>query len=166
MASKFTRQFQKELISELKNKVKTYRVYQKERWLTIKGKRVVLVDIFMESTKRLVLIEIESHRQDPSNNIAKILFWLKHHHLIDKEILVIQLFSPFYHKHKVKREISEELGKLIMEKFRGKVVYKSLLFSPKFNFNKFEKIYSDPNNNEKWIKILSQETAESIVKLL
>ena len=84
--------------------------------MKIEGKSLIPVDIMMESRRKRVLIEIESHRQDPSNNIAKIPFWLKRNPP-KKKLLIIQLFSPFYEKHKLKRQISQELGTLIMEKF-------------------------------------------------
>jgi hypothetical protein len=153
------------LRGELANKVSGYRVRPREGWLKIAGKKVIPVDIMMESHDRLVLIEIESHRQDPSNNIAKIPFWLKHDP-VDNEVVIIQLFSPFYDKHRVKKKVSEELGKLIMEKFEGKVRYESMSFSPEFGFEQFEEVYLEPDDNRHRMNTLIQKTAERIIKLL
>lgn len=165
MLSIFTRHFQAGLRSELVEKMRSYQVYCREGWLKIKGQRVIPIDIMMESNGRLVLLEIESHRQDPSNNIAKIPFWLKRNP-VDKKILVIQLFSPFYDKHKIKKGVSEELGKLIMERFKGKVHYRSMSFHPKLSFERFEAIYEKPLHNKKSMDIMIKETAEQIVKML
>lgn len=165
MVSEFTRRFQNGLRSELAKRVKNYRVYSREGWLKIRGEKVIHVDIMMESGRRLVLVEIESHRQDPSNNIAKIPFWLKHDP-VDKEVVVIQMFSPFYDKHKVKKGISEELGKLIMEKFEGKVQYKSIPFCPESSFEQFEEVYQNPIENEDTMNTLVKKTAEKVSQLL
>ena len=165
MVSIFTRQFQSRLRKELASKARSYHVRPKEGWLKIAGKMVIPVDIVMKSHGRLVLIEIESHRQDPSNNIAKIPFWLKHCP-VDNEILVIQLFSPFYDKHKTKRGISEELGKLIMDAFQGKVRYKSMSFSPKLSFEQFEEVYRHPDDNRYRMSTLIRKTGERIIELL
>ena len=110
MSSSFTRKFQSGLRSKLKEKMEGYKVYSREGWLRIDGKRVVPVDIMIESQNKLILLEIESHREDPVNNIAKIPYWLKRNP-IARKILVIQLFSPFYEKHKIRRVFRRNLAK-------------------------------------------------------
>ena len=137
----------------------------KEGWLKIEGKSLIPVDIMMESRRKRVLIEIESHRQDPSNNIAKIPFWLKRNPP-KKKLLIIQLFSPFYEKHKLKRQISQELGTLIMEKFGDDLAYKSISFQPKLSFEEFNVVYDAPEKNRELMEMLIQKTSEKIVELL
>jgi hypothetical protein len=77
LASLFTQLFQVRLRNELKILTDNYTIHPKEKWLNIDNQRVVPVDIFLESVNKSVIIEIESHRQDPSNNIAKILYWFE-----------------------------------------------------------------------------------------
>jgi len=165
MVSEFTKRFQNDLRKELARKVMEYRVFPGEEWLKIRGKKAIPVDIALRLGERFVLLEIESHRQDPSNNIAKIPFWLERNP-VKERLLIIQLFSPFYDKHKIKRGISEALGKLIMEKYPDRLLYRSLSFQPKLSFEDFEKVYDNPAKNADTLSRLVKKTAERIVELL
>ncbi len=165
MASLFTRKFQNELRGELRRRIRGYEVHSVEEWLKVNGERVVPVDISLKSAERLVLIEIESHRQDPSNNIAKIHFWLEQT-AIEKKLLVLQLFSPFYQKHRIKRKVSEKLGNLIMERYTGLLLYKPLSFQPELSLEEFENVYKNPVKSNKILKMLVKNTAKRIIKLL
>lgn len=165
MSSIFTRRFQDKLRVELAKRVKGYRVHPSEEWLKINGKKVIPVDITLRSAERLVLVEIETHRQDPSNNIAKIPFWLEQNP-IKEQLLIIQLFSPYYDKHKIKRGISEKLGKLIMERYADRLLYKSIPFRPELSFEEFESVYNNPAKNEDSLNTLVKNTAEKIIELL
>jgi len=163
MPSLFTKLFQDRLRDELSNRVKDYNVYARERWLSIEGKRVIPVDIVLESEDRLILVEIESHRADPSNNVAKIPYWLEHS-AEKKKVIMIQLFSSYYEKHRLKRDIAEHLGKILMEKYTDNFVYKAI--SMKMSFEEFERVYNKPVVNETTIIVMAQENTEKIVEWL
>lgn len=74
------------------------------------------VDFAIETRDKLFLIEIEMHRADPSNNIAKIAYCLEQ---LRKEAIIIQWFSPYYKKRtndsdKAKKVLAEYLGKKLL----------------------------------------------------
>jgi hypothetical protein len=163
MASKFTRKFQEKLRSELKSRIKDYVIPDKEDWLEVDGKPVLPVDITLESAEKMILIEIESHRQDPSNNVAKVLYWLRKEKP-SKEIVLVQLFSPFYKEHGIKKAVSEELG-AILENECG-ASYRSVGFAPKVSSKEFDTVYRDPNGHTEEIGVLVEGTAKRLIELL
>jgi hypothetical protein len=89
----------------------------------------VPVDLFLEFPTRRVIIEIEAHRADPSNNIAKVLYWYEHAELTSK-ISIIQLFSPYYKEHPMKRKISEYRGQILTERHPDAITYRSFSIRP------------------------------------
>jgi len=158
MPSLFTRLFQDRLRDELSKRIKGYEIYPRERWLSIEGKRVIPIDIALKSKDTQVFIEIESHRADPSNNVAKIPYWLQHN-TEKKKVIMIQLFSSYYNRHKIKRAVAEHLGKLVMEKYVDLFVYKAL--SMDISYEDFERVYNNPIVNEATIIIIAEENADS-----
>jgi hypothetical protein len=138
-------------------------VYPRERWLSIEGERVIPVDIALESEDRIIFIEIESRREDPSNNVAKIPYWLEHSSTI-KKVIMIQLFSAHYEGHRIKREVAEYLGNIMMEKYAENFVYQAI--SMKMSPKDFDVVYDKPVENEATIISMAQKNAERIVEWL
>lgn len=69
--------------------------------------------------EKICLIEFEIHRADPSNNIAKISYWLNTKKPKIK-VLVIQAFTPYFFKSDTKKKAkmvhAEHLGCTLISK--------------------------------------------------
>ena len=164
MVSDFTRVFQEKLYREL-SRISAYNTL-KEKWQPDQGKRrLICIDVIMRGKDRVVVIEIESHRQAPSNNIAKIFYWLEIEPP-EKPITIVQLFSPFYQKHKLKRAVSEKLGRLIEKEYSSKLIYRAVDFEPRKEFKEFKQIYDKPGEYEQAVKELAKRTSLKIKDLL
>jgi len=136
----FTEHFQNKVQQTLSSK---YNIKsKKEQDITDEIKAPV--DLFYhDENGRDYLIELEIHRADPSNNIAKIAYWL------DKEqtkrnVTVIQFFSPHYKletKTSAKMEVSIYLGDtLIKKEYRQKYLYITL---DRYTPERFETVYKE-----------------------
>lgn len=80
------------------------------------------VDLYYKSSAgKEYLIELEIHRADPSNNIAKIAYILNNDETI-RNISVIQVFSPQYQiasGTSAKMDVSQYLGKVLIDEKCG-----------------------------------------------
>lgn len=127
------------------------------------------VDIYLATQDREFLIELEIHRADPSNNIAKIAYWL-HEDNTKRDITVIQFFSPFYmleSKTSAKMQESIYIGETLIEQIHGQKYHYITLdgYSPKL----FEKVYTSflrdgaPSRQSKIsMKKMAKQIAEKI----
>ena len=94
------------------------------------------VDFAIETRDRLFLIEIEMHRADPSNNIAKIAYCLEK---LRKDAIVIQWFSPYYKK----RDSKLDKAKKVLAKYLGRQLLGERYYPIEYNVEKldFEELY-------------------------
>jgi len=77
---------------------------------------------------------------------------------------MIQLFSAYYEKHKIKQAVSEQIGRLVMEKYADLFIYKSL--SMNVSYEDYERVYNNPIVSEATIIVMAQENVERIVDRL
>lgn len=137
----FTESFKSELYSQL-DSVEVQ--WKKEKKLPNTDIIAPIDIIIMQDQKKWVLIELEIHRADPSNNIAKIAYWLSCPGK-DYDITVIQVFSPHYNGKtgfKAKRKVSEHLGNLLVkEKYNQKYIPLSSTIMDKPDFERLYKAF-------------------------
>lgn len=106
------------------------------------------VDLMVKRQKRIYLIEYEIHRADPSNNVAKIAYWL-YKEKPKEDVTVIQVLTPHYlnvsGKKNAKAVLAVFLGKQLIKKLHRKRY--SSIYSKIFTKNEFEELYkSFPKN--------------------
>ena len=109
------------------------------------------------------MIEIESHRRDPSNNVAKVIYWLRRENL-SKNVLLVQLVSPFYREHPMKKAVPLELGKVLTESTLAS--YKPVDFASKCSQKEFNEIYRHCAEYLEEISQLAEQSAKELVQLL
>jgi hypothetical protein len=86
----FTNEFRNELIQLLSKKIDIVKEEDLEP-----GYIKAPVDLYNKNSKgEEFIIELEIRRADPSNNIAKIGYWLEE--AKDRVVSVIQVFTPYY----------------------------------------------------------------------
>lgn len=114
------------------------------------------VDFVIKTEAKQFLIEIEMHRADPSNNIAKIAYCLEH---LKKDAIVIQWFSSNYkgraNSHKAKRVLAEYLGRQLLGESYHSIECKMDKLSFEELYSRFEK---GKNPDTKALERIAEET--------
>jgi hypothetical protein len=118
------------------------------------------VDFCIKEHEQIFLVEFEIHRADPSNNIAKIAYWLEIENP-NKKVNVIQCFTPHYNTRKgynAKRKLSEFLGKKLIEEHYSQWYH--CIFTDQLSKKQFNELYTtfikDSRPNEEAIKKLKK----------
>jgi replicative DNA helicase len=118
------------------------------------------VDFYIKEHEQIFLVEFEIHRADPSNNLAKIAYWLEKEKP-SEDVNVIQCFSPHYDTRKgynAKRKLSEFLGKKLIEEHYSQRYH--CIITDQLSKNDFNELYKsfkkDSQPNEEVIKQLKK----------
>ncbi len=167
----FTIKFQKELLNILENSLPF--VIKTEEGLQLEDIKAPVDLYLVDDSNNLFLIELEIHRADPSNNIAKIAYWLENRHSYSN-VIVIQVFSPYYLTRmgsKSKKVLSEYLGKNLVEIIHSQRYYS--ISSEVIGKKDFEKLYREFKKGEKAntekigeLKELAEDYAKQILVIL
>ena len=154
----FTKRFKELMRKSLEDKYGKRFKYKSEKDLAPSGIKAP-VDLILSGQNEMYLIEYEIHRADPSNNIAKISYWL-HNEKPEQKITVIQVFTPHYismsGKKNAKAVLVEYLGRELIEKQYDKR-YRPI-YSKSLNRSDFEELY-------KSFSCSMKEDARAVVKL-
>ncbi len=131
------------------------------------------VDLYIKTQDREYLIELEIHRADPSNNIAKIAFWL-HEDNTKRQVTVIQFFSPFYKletKTSAKMQESTYIGEILIEQIHGQKY--QFITLDRYSPERFEKVYSGfpqkgtpSRKSKRSMKRMAKQVAEKIYEII
>ena len=118
MQYEFTKRFKK-LVEEKLNE-RFGKDFHIKSEMPLSSNRIrVAVDLEIMNPRKIFLVEYEIHRADPSNNIAKIAYWMQNEKP-KQDVTVIQFFSPHYDLRKggksSKRVLAEYLGQELIKK--------------------------------------------------
>ena len=155
----FTENLKKQVYNKLRS---DYQVFIEHRLKSIDIQAPV--DIMINKSCTKYLVELEIHRADPSNNIAKIAYWLESNPDINVE--VIQVFSPYYLQRNgnpsAKMKLAKFLGQRLIETGYMKKYHIIEVESKKKVFEKNYKQYR--TQPEKFNYTIMEELANQITK--
>lgn len=166
---KFSKKLKDKLNKELSGKVFNGEGKEHDLLREIDDEMRGPVDFFATTTdgKRTVIIELEIHREDPSNNVAKISFWCSKKR-IENEVVFIQFFSPHYrraNKKQTERGLAkQELALFLAKKLTNKIKYRFL--TVEMEKGDFEKIYNHVERNKEDFDKLVDLVSGSMVNIL
>lgn len=128
----FTSAFRDELAYVLEQSVGKRFNFSTEEIQYARGKYKIIFDIYLESSTKIIVIEIEMRRPDPIHNVIKTAHWLVSSRK-KKKVYLIQLFNSSYFcgKKRTSRDFCIFLGKrlfLILHK-QPYFYYKNIDFS-------------------------------------